>query len=74
MNNKLVTGIIVGSIVGVAAATLFGTKKGKEIRGTAKDKVAEVHESTKEKADDFWDDVVDIVESAINQLDERRKK
>lgn len=63
MNKKLITGIAIGVGISALTAYLYGTKQGKEVRDTAV-----------ETTEDWWEDIAEVLEEALDKLSDRLNK
>lgn len=56
-NGSLITGVVIGGVIGAGLAFLFGTKKGKDLRQKIRSQYPEVFDNL----EDIYADVVDQV-------------
>ncbi len=73
----LLTGLVIGAVLGAGVTFLFGTKNGKEIRDRIRDeylevfdRLDEVFENVQENLQEKYDDVVDEVQKVKKEVAE----
>jgi len=67
-NSGLVTGLLIGGVVGAGAAILFGTKKGKEIQNKIKRQYPEVFTKIEDTLDEVRENVDDKVDEVKKDI------
>jgi gas vesicle protein len=69
---KTFLGVLIGGVIGGAAAFLFAPKKGKEVRENLKNNFNDIVNKTKEKSRQLFNQSMDTVDDIIKKSDELR--
>jgi gas vesicle protein len=65
-------GVLIGGVIGGAAAFLFAPKKGKDVRENLKNNFDDIVNKTKEKSRQLFNQSMDVVDDIIKKSDELR--
>ena len=69
-SSRLLEGIILGGIIGVAAGLLLAPESGKETRGKLKDKADDIKNSIDEKLENMDSELIDELKSKFEDIKE----
>lgn len=61
--SKIISGMVIGAVIGGAVAFLFGTDEGKGVR-----------KHVGETAEDTWEEAAEIFETILDKMDEYLKR